>query len=763
MLDKIKANAKHIISVLLAVVVISSLVFYSFGPGQVLGATFTFTQSSWTGGATANGKTHPDNGLWNEYSAKDTNITAGASVSLTATAGSATHTTYADFSGGTLSSTIASSTANSVVLATTSPSVYASSGTYTSAAIDLGQASDLTTLSFSSSSVSVGGNEVPTMTSNTAPSPYVASADSNTADQAYYPQWKAFNHATGGYNHWITYATSGWLSFDFGSSNEKRIGSYGVRGPDNNYAYLSGAPKNWTFEGSNDNTNWTVLDTQTNITSWTASELKTFSIANLGSYRYYKLNISANCGYSSYTAVDELELYGGKYLMVDARTGNTATPDGTWTSWQTNISSGGSISGLTGNRYIQYRANLFTTDTSVTPSLDDITVNYNYYPASQTLTSSPYDSNSAANILSKIQWTEDYQQAVLNTSGLISYWKMDNDNWIDSKDSNNGTAAGGATFGTAKYGSNSGSFDGTDDYINIGNPDSLALTNNFTVEFWMKAAVSQNALWDPISHGHTANTGWVVQNSNTDYKLQLLFPPSFGALYSTAAMNVNVWHHIVIVRSSTSGLLLYVDGALNNSAPSNTSDITLTGYNFTIGKDPTNGRNYTGFLDEVAVYSTPLSASTIAEHYNSSSKPTGTDIKFQLRTSSNGSTWTDWLGPDGTNASYFTNASGTDAMPSAFSDGANDRYFQYKAFLTSNGRGTPTLSGVTVTYVVNAPPSFDATFGTNGVSVSQISSEVDANFGKAQIQYSIKDIDATTGTNTPGYITPSFEYSTNSG
>jgi len=61
-----------------------------------------------------------------------------------------------------------------------------------------------------------------------------------------------------------------------------------------------------------------------------------------------------------------------------------------------------------GDQYIQYSATLATpVDASITPSLDDITIGYNYYPTNQTLISSWYDTNSDANLLSQISWKED--------------------------------------------------------------------------------------------------------------------------------------------------------------------------------------------------------------------------------------------------------------------------------------------------------------------------------------------------------------------
>ena len=38
------------------------------------------------------------------------------------------------------------------------------------------------------------------------------------------------------------------------------------------------APTTWQFQGSDDGENWTTLDEQTDVTSWTASELRDFTL-----------------------------------------------------------------------------------------------------------------------------------------------------------------------------------------------------------------------------------------------------------------------------------------------------------------------------------------------------------------------------------------------------------------------------------------------------------------------------------------------------
>ena len=64
-----------------------------------------------------------------------------------------------------------------------------------------------------------------------------------------------------------------YVTYDLGSGNEIVPYEYRMWGT----SFASGQPKDWTFEGSNDGTNWDVLDTQSGVT-WSTSEYKTFVI-----------------------------------------------------------------------------------------------------------------------------------------------------------------------------------------------------------------------------------------------------------------------------------------------------------------------------------------------------------------------------------------------------------------------------------------------------------------------------------------------------
>jgi hypothetical protein len=65
----------------------------------------------------------------------------------------------------------------------------------------------------------------------------------------------------------------------------------------------------------------------------------------------------------------------GTSVVFETHTGSTPTPDASWTDWQP-VGAGGEVAGPLGRRYLQYRATLSTTDTSVTPFVDSVTLGY---------------------------------------------------------------------------------------------------------------------------------------------------------------------------------------------------------------------------------------------------------------------------------------------------------------------------------------------------------------------------------------------------
>src|ERR1041385_2060676 len=70
-------------------------------------------------------------------------------------------------------------------------------------------------------------------------------------------------------------------------------------------------------------------------------------------------------------------------------------------------------------------------------------------------------------------------------SGAVSWWKGES-NAVDSVDGNNGILMNGATFAPGKVGT-AFSFDGINDFVKVPQAANLNVSNQVTIEFWMKA------------------------------------------------------------------------------------------------------------------------------------------------------------------------------------------------------------------------------------------------------------------------------------
>lgn len=131
-----------------------------------------------------------------------------------------------------------------------------------------------------------------------------------------------------------------WLQYDFGSGVTQTIKRYSVTSAND----VPGRdPKDWQFQGSNDGSTWTTLDTRSNQSFANRYQMNTYPVASPGAYRYYRMNIAANNGDTSSTQLSELGLYtdvghtvrNGTYSVLNRRSlksldaQNGATSNGT--------------------------------------------------------------------------------------------------------------------------------------------------------------------------------------------------------------------------------------------------------------------------------------------------------------------------------------------------------------------------------------------------------------------------------------------------
>jgi len=102
-------------------------------------------------------------------------------------------------------------------------------------------------------------------------------------------------------------------------------------------------------------------------------------------------------------------------------------------------------------------------------------------------------------------------------------------------------------------------------------------------------------------------------------------------------------------------------------------------------------------------YNTLSANNTLNSIVWTESKPGNSDVVFQIRTSPDNSTWTNWIGPDGTSNSVFTDPSGGEGMPASVKDGSNDQWIQYKVYLLTDLSNKSQVSDVTMNYNAMVP------------------------------------------------------------
>ncbi|EON72829.1 discoidin domain-containing protein [Lysinibacillus sphaericus] len=142
-------------------------------------------------------------------------------------------------------------------------------------------------------------NLIPTMTSPTSPSGKCSASSQGNSPHL------AFDRAD---TRWITAVDVGGkatLSYEFPSTTV--VNKYSVK----YYAsYVYHCIKSWTFEGSMDGNNWTILDTRKNISDWILAQdnIKEFTFTNADEYLMYRLNITETIS-GNFVTVGELAMF----------------------------------------------------------------------------------------------------------------------------------------------------------------------------------------------------------------------------------------------------------------------------------------------------------------------------------------------------------------------------------------------------------------------------------------------------------------------
>ena len=177
------------------------------------------------------------------------------------------------------------------------------------------------------------------------------------------------------------------------------------------------------------------------------------------------------------------------------------------------------------------------------------------------------------------------------------------------------TSSGRLPGGGAFPNTLAGSFDGTDDYLDV--PDSTALeTTAFTWSAWLycTAIDRYNVIIDSSKHGWLYHS-YFMGVRNTNNRIRVASYSSYDALESTTVVSANTWYHAVLTHETGSDKL-YVNGSLEASGSASNFS-TTDAAKLRIGSSEQYSLYHQGLIDEVSFFNSALSASDVTSIYNS--------------------------------------------------------------------------------------------------------------------------------------------------
>ncbi|MBI5153458.1 MAG: laminin G domain-containing protein, partial [Parcubacteria group bacterium] len=226
-----------------------------------------------------------------------------------------------------------------------------------------------------------------------------------------------------------------------------------------------------------------------------------------------------------------------------------------------------------------------------------------------------------------------FAQSADVTSGLVGSWNFDEEGGTvatDSSGNNNpGALVGGPEWVMGKSGK-ALSFDGVDDYVDIGDKATLDNFQDMSISLWLQTNVSQiGVLVNKYENG--ANNGYYLAIGNkfsSSDKITFFVDGSSEDKFFTDNGVINgQWHHIAAVYKSGVGPKIYIDGSEQSGSREGVAQSsigTAPGRSFRIGQYSPGGYNfyYKGLMDEVKVYNRALTSSDVGALYSGSAAST---------------------------------------------------------------------------------------------------------------------------------------------
>jgi len=192
-------------------------------------------------------------------------------------------------------------------------------------------------------------------------------------------------------------------------------------------------------------------------------------------------------------------------------------------------------------------------------------------------------------------------------------------------------------FVNAQSNMSSISFDGTDDYISLGDPSNGSLdfssSESFTLMAWIKTSYVPSTYTDilfkrvTVSGVHDEGYILAVNSTGKIYFVVEGTNTSFSQMDGNITVTDGNWHLIAATRDvANDNINIYVDGVLDVTMSDNTTATLEGSSNFYIGHWDYYGRYFNGKIDDVSVWNTAMNNTQITAFMNC--PPTGNEVNL---------------------------------------------------------------------------------------------------------------------------------------
>jgi Concanavalin A-like lectin/glucanases superfamily len=217
-----------------------------------------------------------------------------------------------------------------------------------------------------------------------------------------------------------------------------------------------------------------------------------------------------------------------------------------------------------------------------------------------------------------------YANAVL-ADNPASFWRLNETSGTTATDA---TGAVNCTYklgpvlnadGPLNDGAGAASFDGVNDWVDCGDVYNFTARAAFSLELWVNPSRYEPG-YNRLISTDDGSTGWQLQMLPSAPTNGISFGRYSGGvqrgLVSATALTPGTWYHVVITYDGTTSRL-YINGVADPNTGTDTGSNTGSTRSLAIAADGWGGENGAqARIADVAIYSSALTASQVAAHYN---------------------------------------------------------------------------------------------------------------------------------------------------